>query len=178
MCYIRFWVSCQFSSCCCCSATYVREFLGRTFSKSSPATTFSQVFSRFVVVWYIAVFYPSVPNTPFYASMIIAWSISEITRYVHYVLLILKTKSSLVEWARYSLFYVLYPIGAGSEWVLIFKSLPLAKERFGIVGYIVNVVFLVIWPPSLAFLMSHLHRQRRRHVKGKGKAAETSKKEL
>jgi len=87
-------------------------------------TTLAQVFSRFVVVWGVGHFFPAVsptldgaprprpawltPNvdcaqaatSPIYLSMIIAWSLAEITRYLHYAAGLAGLKVAPLEWLR------------------------------------------------------------------------------
>jgi len=88
----------------------------------------------------------------------------------------LESPSKVLETLRYSLFYVLYPIGAGSEATFIWNAQDYAAARFGPMGKLAcQALAGVVWPASLAVLMSHMHSQRRKHLsavrKGKKKAA-------
>lgn len=56
--------------------------------------------------------------------MIISWSLTEIIRYSFYATSLVGCKSSVLNWLRYTTFYVLYPLGAGSEATLIASTLP------------------------------------------------------
>jgi very-long-chain (3R)-3-hydroxyacyl-CoA dehydratase len=77
--------------------------------------------------------------------MVTAWSFAEIIRYLHYATNLLNIKVPVLEWirsvtikvvdqklqadsvrrhARYTAFYILYPVGAGSEATLIYFSAP------------------------------------------------------
>jgi very-long-chain (3R)-3-hydroxyacyl-CoA dehydratase len=59
--------------------------------------------------------------------MLLAWSITEIIRYSFYAFSLSPTKTPTphwLVWLRYSTFYVLYPLGAGSEAALIYSTLP------------------------------------------------------
>ena len=97
-------------------------------------------------------------TNPAFASMIIAWSFSEIIRYSFYTfnLLGLQPPQWLV-WIRYSAFYVLYPIGAGSEWFLTWISLPNSSPvpgfrswyqgAWGFMDYLRGIMVLV-WAPG------------------------------
>jgi very-long-chain (3R)-3-hydroxyacyl-CoA dehydratase len=55
-------------------------------------------------------------------------------------------------WLRYTLFYALYPIGAGSEASLIFATLPRsspvpsAKGTWKFTDYGRALLFLIWWP--------------------------------
>ena len=56
--------------------------------------------------------------------MVLSWSITEVVRYSFYACSLLGIESKLLLWLRYTLFYVLYLTGAGSEAGLIYASLP------------------------------------------------------
>jgi len=58
------------------------------------------------------------------ATMITAWSLSEIIRYSFYACKELGGVPYVVEWVRYSGFIVLYPIGVASELTMIYRGLP------------------------------------------------------
>lgn len=120
--------------------------------RSPLPTTLLQVFSRLLLVWGIVDTYPdATSHSPFYSSMLIAWSISEIVRYSYFVFNLRRGRSisigggsgagglssnsgrgspkevvedvpALLTWARYNFFYVLYPLGIGSEMALIWKA--------------------------------------------------------
>ncbi|GAA5915280.1 enoyl-CoA hydratase PHS1 [Sporobolomyces salmoneus] len=133
--------------------------------RSPLGTTVAQIASRLLIVWYICILYPQVPETPFYVSMVTAWSFAEIIRYLHYATNLLNVKVPILEWIRYTAFYVLYPVGAGSEATLIYFSAHFAREKFGPLGYFATIGLTMFWPPALAFMMSHMHVQRRKHLR-------------
>ncbi|GAA6062954.1 hypothetical protein JCM10212_005344 [Sporobolomyces blumeae] len=133
--------------------------------RSPLGTTVAQIASRLLIVWYVCVVYPEVPRTPFYVSMVTAWSFAEIIRYLHYATNLLNIKVPLLEWIRYTAFYILYPVGAGSEATLIFLSAPFARVKFGPLGWLGTLFLVAFWPPALAFMMSHMHVQRRKHLR-------------
>lgn len=140
-------------------------------SRSGFLTTAMQVASRITMVWYICEQFPSVPLSPFYTSMVFAWSFTEVVRYNHYATGLLNIKISALEWLRYSTFYLLYPIGAGSEAALIFLSAKYAAEYVGPVGEYATYVLLAAWPPALAMMMTYMHAQRSKHLRHAPKAA-------
>ncbi|GAA5931165.1 enoyl-CoA hydratase PHS1 [Sporobolomyces koalae] len=135
--------------------------------RSPLGTTVAQIASRLLIVWYVCVVFPTVPRTPFYVSMVTAWSFAEIIRYLHYATNLLKIKVPLLEWIRYTAFYILYPVGAGSEATLIYFSATHARDRVGPIGYFATLGLTAFWPPALAFMMSHMHVQRRKHLGNK-----------
>ncbi|GAA6021939.1 hypothetical protein JCM10207_002607 [Rhodosporidiobolus poonsookiae] len=133
--------------------------------RSPLGTTVAQIASRLALVWGVCVLFPEVPRSPFYISMVTAWSLAEIIRYTHYATGLLGLKLGALEWLRYTAFYILYPVGAGSEAVLIAKSAPYAKEQYGLLASIAVYVLVSGWPPALFFLMSYMHSQRRKHLR-------------
>ena len=56
--------------------------------------------------------------------MVLAWSVTEIIRYAYYVVGVLGMKFGVLTWLRYTLFIILYPLGAGSELCCIYKAYP------------------------------------------------------
>ncbi|BGP20033.1 hypothetical protein JCM10213_000585 [Rhodosporidiobolus nylandii] len=134
--------------------------------RSPFGTTVAQIASRLALVWGVCELFPRVPCSPFYISMVTAWSCAEIIRYIHYAIGLVGIKSKALEWLRYTAFYILYPVGAGSEAVLIYLSAPYAKEQYGPLAALGVYALVSLWPPSLFFLMTYMHSQRRKHLGG------------
>src|SRR3989338_1285525 len=86
-------------------------------------TTFSQVTSRVALV-FVASSFESARNSPFFTSMVFAWSLTEVIRYPFYMLPKNSTSiiASVLTWLRYTLFFVLYPLGVASELTLVYKA--------------------------------------------------------
>lgn len=107
--------------------------------------------------------------------MVTAWSLAEIIRYTHYATGLQGIKIKALEWLRsvsslaaqgrlfnpmrtklttvfpcdrYTAFYVLYPVGAGSEAALIFFSAPHAKEQYGALAMYAVYILVAGWPPG------------------------------
>lgn len=106
--------------------------------RSPLPTTLLQVSSRLLLVWGVVNAYPRATSpSPFYTSMIVAWALSEIVRYSYFVLNLRRLGSSsgreevpaFVTWLRYNLFYVLYPLGIGSEMALVWKASEVAEWK-------------------------------------------------
>lgn len=57
-------------------------------------------------------------------------------------------------WARYSLFYILYPVGASSEVLLAIQALP-AIKAYNVSFYYVLIAILVYYPVG-KFKLIHL----------------------
>lgn len=75
--------------------------------------------------------------SPFYASMPLAWSAAELLRSTYYLFSMLhivpprhdtphalSIYANVITTLRYTAFYLLYPVGAGSECALILKGFP------------------------------------------------------
>jgi very-long-chain (3R)-3-hydroxyacyl-CoA dehydratase len=127
--------------------------------------------------------------------MVIAWSVTEVIRYSNYVATLLGVRVAPLEWLRfvfslllhtklrrrsYTLFYIMYPIGAGSEATFIYHAAPFAAAKFGEPArYAAYALSFVGWPlgaclpgqrtpfniqAALSGLMSYMHSQRRKHL--------------
>lgn len=154
--------------------------------RASPVTTAMQVASRILLVWVVLEMYPQiVVTTNVYgrqeagsttgpialSGMILAWGITEIIRYGFFVwkAAISERVPRALTWLRYSTFFVLYPTGITSECLLIWLALaPAAKQGRGI-DLLLKVV-LFIYVPGSYVLYTHMMAQRRKIMKGKGKA--------
>lgn len=134
--------------------------------KTPVPTTVVQVFSRLFLVWGISERYINSAASPWYTSMVFAWSVTECVRYPFYANALMGSESNFLQWARYTFFYLLYPLGAGSEAMLMFKTLPnkYPWENASVwtpEKYLVAVLF-VLWWPGLYVMYTHMIRQRRR----------------
>ena len=70
---------------------------------------------------------------------------------------------------RYNTFFVLYPIGISCECWLIFKSIPFADQLDALYALAFRII-LAVYVPGSYILYSHMIAQRRKVMKGKGKA--------
>jgi len=141
--------------------------------RTSVTTTGMQVFSRLVLVWGIAENYEVARNNPLYASMVFAWSLTEVIRYAFYACSLVSTVPYVLLYLRYTTFFVLYPLGAGSEAFLIYVTLPNSSPHpvltwrswiwgiWTLSDYVRGLLF-VVWWPSLYVLYTHMINQRRK----------------
>ncbi|KAL7267320.1 hypothetical protein RUND412_010099 [Rhizina undulata] len=134
--------------------------------KSSLATTVLQVSSRILLVWGIAYLFQAPQESLAYSSMLIAWSVTEVCRYSYYVTNIIGKTPGYLNWLRYNTFFVLYPLGAGSEAWCIWRSLDEAKA-LSLPYYYVLVAILVSYAPGLYNQYTHMIKQRKKNTKGK-----------
>ncbi|TPX31572.1 very-long-chain (3R)-3-hydroxyacyl-CoA dehydratase [Synchytrium endobioticum] len=130
-------------------------------------TTVMQVASRILLVWGImeAVGGTQVRAHWAYATMAAAWAVTEVTRYLYYGLNLVGMTPSWLVWCRYSFFYVLYPVGAGSEACEIYNALPAARA-YGDVLYYVLVGILCMYPPGFYTMYTHMIGQRKKYLVG------------
>jgi very-long-chain (3R)-3-hydroxyacyl-CoA dehydratase len=98
--------------------------------------------------------------------MIVAWSLTEMVRYTFYALALLKLQSNVVTWLRYTLFYVLYPIGASSEVYLAYLAAPLAHKLHPLAPQVFYVIMMV-YIPGFYVLYTYMIKQRAKLMNGK-----------
>ncbi|KAG8921139.1 hypothetical protein FRC01_000392 [Tulasnella sp. 417] len=146
--------------------------------RSPLTTTVMQVASRIIVVWGITDQYPSTHSNPIYASMVLAWSLTEVVRYAFYACNVLGLEPYPLLWIRYTTFWILYPIGAPSEAFLMFSTLPvsLSPVRYNLGSFTLSnwivLILYTIWWPSLYFLYTYMIKQRRKVLGGPRKKVE------
>ncbi|KAJ1965831.1 hypothetical protein GGI12_000518 [Dipsacomyces acuminosporus] len=139
--------------------------------RSGVMTTAMQVYSRLFLVWGILylVDKPEVRASNALVLMILAWSVTECVRYSHYALSLLNIEVYFLLYLRYTLFYVLYPIGVTSELLELWAALPYAHDIYpALRPYIMLNMFN--YPPVFYKLFTHMVRQRRKVLGGKGNA--------
>lgn len=130
-----------------------------------------QVSSRFALVWGAVHFYPSVATSPAYSSMLLAWSTTEVIRYLFFALSLSGGyEPALLQWLRYSGFYVLYPVGISSELCELFFAFQLARKEDDIVRSAIIAVVMATYLPGAPKLYGHMMRQRRKVLGGAGRS--------
>ncbi|QRV82809.1 3-hydroxy acyl-CoA dehydratase [Ceratobasidium sp. AG-Ba] len=144
--------------------------------RSPLATTAMQVASRIYLVWGITESFSATRSNPFYASMVLAWSVTEVIRYSFYACNLAGTEPGFLVYLRYTTFYILYPLGASSEAALIYSTLPNSSPLSGTWSPydLLRGVFFLIWWPGLYVMYTYMIKQRRK-VLGGGKARVDSK---
>ncbi|CAE6500097.1 unnamed protein product [Rhizoctonia solani] len=149
------------------------------FVRSPLVTTAMQVASRVYLVWGVTESFSATRSNPFYATMVLAWSITEVIRYSFYACNLAGSEPRFLLWLRYTTFYVLYPLGAGSENALTYSTLPNSSPLSGKwTAYdFLRGVFVLIWVPGLYVMYTYMIKQRRK-VFGGGKAQQGSKSRL
>jgi very-long-chain (3R)-3-hydroxyacyl-CoA dehydratase len=124
-------------------------------------TTLMQVASRFLLVWGIVDQFPNlVMKTEIgpwaYASMLLAWSFTEVVRYTFFAMQLGSSVPGWLKWLRYNTFFVLYPLGIGSECVLVYLTAtgPAKTVEVGGVGVAYGLwAVLAVYVPGEFALM-------------------------
>lgn len=142
-------------------------------------TTVMQVWSRLFVVWFIidlenrGVHYTE-SQSFFIATVLIAWSITEIVRYNFYAFNLYGICPYILTWLRYTLFLVLYPMGVGSELALIYFRLGYYRENrpfslelpnklnWSFDSYIFVWLMILGYVPGFPQLFGYMLRQRKK----------------
>lgn len=91
---------------------------------SSLGVTFPQVFSRVFLLWPILYRVSESRDQLGFPLLLTAWTITEVMRYLYYVLNLVGSVPGLLQWCRYSFFIVLYPIGITGELICCYRALP------------------------------------------------------
>lgn len=132
--------------------------------RASLFTTGMQVYSRLLVVWGMWQFLPNSPANEHwsYISVSIAWALSEIIKYSYHATSLRGDVPYWLVYLRYTCFIVLYPIGVGSEMLIMYLSLDESKKVGGDLLYYFIIINLVFYIPALVHLYSHLLRQRKK----------------
>ncbi|KAI9894320.1 MAG: hypothetical protein M1814_003076 [Vezdaea aestivalis] len=126
-----------------------------------------QVASRLLLVWGIVDQFPhSTSRNPAYASMLVAWSLTEVVRYTYFALNLRGWVPPIISWLRYNMFFVLYPLGMGSEVWLVTKALGPAGKRRTELEWALRAI-LLIYVPGGYILYTHMMAQRRKILRGK-----------
>lgn len=123
-----------------------------------------QVSSRFLLVWLVVHPFPHLAVlSPFYASMLAAWSVTEVIRYTFFAVgLSTGLQPSALVWLRYNTFFVLYPLGITSECALVYLAADPAGRHWGDVYRYALYGVLAVYVPGAYTLYTHMMAQRRK----------------
>jgi very-long-chain (3R)-3-hydroxyacyl-CoA dehydratase len=104
----------------------------------------------------------------FVSSMVIAWCVTEIVRYGFYASNLVFGKAPyFLLWTRYTFFFVLYPMGAGSEFMLASIAKQFSVDEFG--HYLFLTVICALYFPGFAYMYTHMIKQRKKYLSSKPK---------
>lgn len=130
-------------------------------------TTVAQVASRLLVVIGIFQYLPGARNAHkfYYVTLLSAWSVTEIVRYSFYFFNLVSEAPYVLVLLRYNLFWVLYPVGVGSELMIIYSALPLAASQYSTLYKWTLIIGMLAYIPGFPVLFSHLVAQRKKVMK-------------
>lgn len=135
-------------------------------------TTGMQVASRLILVWGISYPFPQLNPSPWYSSMLLAWSTTEVIRYIYFTCKQLEQIPYWLHWLRYSSFTVLYPIGISSEVAMIVKALLGPADTLNPWYPYVLMAILASYVPGSFILYTYMIKQRRKQLGGSTKSKE------
>uniref|UniRef100_A0A452RY58 Very-long-chain (3R)-3-hydroxyacyl-CoA dehydratase n=1 Tax=Ursus americanus TaxID=9643 RepID=A0A452RY58_URSAM len=84
--------------------------------------------SRIFMVWLITHSIKPIQNEESVVLFLVAWTVTEITRYSFYTFSLLDHLPYFIKWARYNFFIILYPVGVVGELLTIYAALPYVKK--------------------------------------------------
>ncbi len=122
-----------------------------------------QVASRILLTWGIAYQFPqTTSHNPAYATMLFAWSFTEVVRYSYFVFNLSPLGvPRLWTWLRYNTFLVLYPLGVASECWCVYSAMDVAEEKQAGLKLVCWGI-LATYVPGFYVLFTHMLRQRRK----------------
>lgn len=146
--------------------------------RASPVTTTMQILSRLVVVWGVLYPFPEIGESFAFSTCTLAWCFTEILRYLFHWYTITRGSHAVPKWLvwiRYSAFFILYPLGAGSEWILMLLSLSTAETYSTLYALLLKAI-LLIYIPGFYILYTHVIKQRKKVLGGSKLNPELEKK--
>lgn len=150
---------------------------------SNPFLTFIQIFSRVFVVWGVIHSFARVHNSITLPILLMAWSVTEVVRYLYYAMHLLGYVPYALLWCRYTFFILLYPMGVSGEILTTIFALPYIRDtqwysvtlpNFANVtfSYYYFVLFVLLaYIPGFPQMYLHMLNQRKKMLGG-----ETAKK--
>ncbi|XP_066467898.1 very-long-chain (3R)-3-hydroxyacyl-CoA dehydratase 2 [Tiliqua scincoides] len=141
---------------------------------SSVVLTAFQVMSRVFLTWAVTHSVKEVQSEDSVLLFVVAWTITEITRYSFYTFSLLNHLPYLIKWARYTLFIVLYPMGVTGELLTIYAALPHVrrsglysislpnKYNFSFDYHAFLILTMISYIPLFPQLYFHMLHQRRK----------------
>ncbi|KTF72196.1 hypothetical protein cypCar_00031719 [Cyprinus carpio] len=105
---------------------------------------------------------------------VVAWTVTEIIRYSFYTFSLLNHLPYLIKWARYTFFFVLYPMGVAGELLTIYAALPYVQKtglysitlpnnyNFSFDYHTFLILVMISYIPLFPQLYFHMIRQRKK----------------
>lgn len=125
---------------------------------------------------------PRMQTKPAVFGLFVAYTLIELFRYPYYMLRTYEKGIGFITWLRYTVWIPLIPLGFLCEGVIILRNIPYFEETGKLTLSLPNALnfsfhlptFLRIYLligifPTLAFMMSHMYRQRKKMLGPKDK---------
>ncbi|XP_007934527.1 very-long-chain (3R)-3-hydroxyacyl-CoA dehydratase 1 [Orycteropus afer afer] len=137
-----------------------------------------QVSSRIFMVWLVTHSIKPIQNEESVVLFLVAWTVTEITRYSFYTFNLLNHLPYFIKWARYNFFIILYPVGVAGELLTIYAALPYVKKsgmfslrlpnkyNVSFDYYYFLLITMASYIPLFPQLYFHMLRQRRKVLHG------------
>jgi len=126
-----------------------------------------QVSSRLLVMGILVLMGRVCPCSGFegwgYPLIAAAWGITEVVRALHYLAGLFNHEVQIVNWLRYSLFTVLYPLGVTGEFLIMYGFWKWRGGQFDLIAAILAIIalsYLIFFPK----LFGHMLAQRRKKL--------------
>ncbi|CAF1366794.1 unnamed protein product [Adineta steineri] len=151
------------------------------FTKGDWTSPLIQFLGRNLILFVVINFNNEIKASPVVPCLFLVWSFVELFRYPYYGIRLLNKDNRIIAWLRYTLWIVLYPLGAFLEGLTIYKSLNYyqSKRYFSIdlpnaMNFSFNFVlflqiYLVLLPLGLIHMMQHMWNQRKKTLIKKNK---------
>ena len=141
--------------------------LAHSYKRMIPATlgiTAAQLSVRISILYYGIIPYDTIRSHTIFLFIFVIWSTAEIVRYSYYVSKYFEIEHNSFKWMRYSLPVVLYPIGAGTDFIAVLLFHPVIVEKPLITRYDVGLLYILIFAFFIGFpkIYGHLLHQRNR----------------
>ncbi|XP_066602424.1 very-long-chain (3R)-3-hydroxyacyl-CoA dehydratase hpo-8 [Prorops nasuta] len=145
--------------------------------KSNPFITTFQVFSRVMLVCGVLLATPSsyAPSSPGLPLTLLAWSITEIIRYLYYFTNLLGFVPQFLTYLRYTTFIVLYPIGVTGELLCLYSAQQYGNDHprawsyslpnswnFTFSYHYYIIIIMILYFPFFPQMYMHMFGQRRK----------------
>jgi len=100
----------------------------------------------------------------FYGTIMVsvAWGLTEVVRYAYYRQNLRGVTPTLLEWARYSLFIVLYPLGVTGEFVIMYTFLDskgIGINALTIAFGVIALLYAVFFPKLYGYMWSQRRKK-------------------
>ncbi|CAI6333746.1 unnamed protein product [Periconia digitata] len=130
--------------------------------KSPVSTTFIQIATRAIQVWLIWHTFPeSTASSDAYFLLLLAWSVADTIRYLYLALNLHGRAPRGLVWTRYTMFYILYPIGIGAEWWLFYLAIEPGRELSAVIPPVFYFL-LALYVPGAYTMYMYMMKQRRK----------------